>query len=100
MVYQTEPSGAYSLWKANAIGRNSTNLREFIEKNYEDGMSEQKTVRLAIETLLEVVESSKNISLCVIRTGNKSEMVDDSAIDAVVKQIEKEKEEAEQAKQK
>lgn len=39
-VYQTEPSGAYSLWKANAIGRNSTNLREFLEKNYEDGMSE------------------------------------------------------------
>ena len=66
-MYQTEPSGAYSLWKANAIGRNSTNLREFLEKNYEEGMNEEKTVRLAIETLLEVVESSKNISLCVMR---------------------------------
>ena len=42
-------------------------------------------MRLAIETLLEVVESSKNISLCVIRTGNKSEMLEDSVIDGVVK---------------
>ena len=51
-----------------------------------------------METLLEVVESSKNISLCVIRADNKSETVDDSVIDGVVKQIEKEKEEAEKAK--
>ena len=63
-------------------------------------MNEQKTVRLAIETLLEVVESSKNISLCVMRSDNKSEFLDDSVVDGVVKQIEKEKEEAEQAKQK
>ena len=33
-----------------------------------------------------------------MRSDNKSEFVDDSLIDSVVKQIEKEKEEAEQAK--
>ena len=50
--------------------------------------------------MLEVVESSKNLALCVMRSDNKSEMLEDSVIDAVVKQIEKEKEEAEQAKNK
>ena len=99
-IYQTEPSGAYALWKANAIGRNSKNLREFLEKNYEEGLSEEKAVRLGVETLLEVVESSKNIEICVMRSDNSSNMLSDEVIDGVVKQIEREKEEAEQAKQK
>ena len=32
--YQTEPSGAYSEWKANAIGKKSKELREFLETKY------------------------------------------------------------------
>jgi 20S proteasome alpha/beta subunit len=38
--YQTEPSGAYSEWKANAIGKKSKELKEFLEKNYKDDMTE------------------------------------------------------------
>ena len=60
-LYQTEPSGAYSLWKANAIGRNSKNLREYLEKNYKEGLTNDEALKLAVETLMEVVESSKNI---------------------------------------
>lgn len=97
-LYQTEPSGAYALWKANAIGRNSKNLREYLEKNYKDGLDNKQTVRLAVETLMEVVESSKNIEICVVYPDNKSEMLEDSAVDEIVKQIEKEREEAEAAK--
>lgn len=99
-LYQTEPSGAYALWKANAIGRNSKNLREYLEKNYKEDMDEKQSIRLAIETLLEVVESSKNIEISVTYPDNKSHMIDDATIDEYVKQIEKEREEAEQAKQK
>ena len=49
--------GAYNEWKANAIGRNASSLREFLEKKWEQDMDDEKTVRLAIETLLEVVEN-------------------------------------------
>lgn len=56
-----------------------------MEKNYEEGMSEEKSVRLAVETLMEVVESSKNISLCVMRDDNKTEFLDDSVVEKVVK---------------
>jgi 20S proteasome subunit alpha 4 len=84
-LYQTEPSGAYSLWKANAIGRNSKNLREYLEKNHKDGLSNNETIKLAVETLLEVVESSKNIEICVMTGARKFEMLDDAVIDTFVK---------------
>jgi 20S proteasome subunit alpha 4 len=98
-LYQTEPSGAYSLWKANAIGRNSKNLREYLEKHHIDGLSNDQTVKLAIETLLEVVESSKNIEICIMTGPKAFRMLPDVEIDTIVKQIEREKEEEASAKQ-
>lgn len=65
-LFQTEPSGAYNEWKANAIGRNASNLREFLEKKWQEGMEKEAAVRLSIETLLEVVENSKNIEICIM----------------------------------
>ncbi|RZS03403.1 hypothetical protein BHM03_00033582, partial [Ensete ventricosum] len=52
-LYQTDPSGTFSAWKANATGRNSNSMREFLEKNYKE-TSGQETVKLAIRALLEV----------------------------------------------
>jgi len=98
-LYVTEPSGAYSLWKANAIGRNSKTLREYLEKNQKDGLSKEETIRLAVETLMEVVESSKNIEICVMSGPKKFTMLEDAAIEKIVKDIEKQREEENQQKQ-
>ena len=43
-LYLTEPSGSCSLWKAHAIGRNSKNLKSFLEKHYEDDFSVEQTI--------------------------------------------------------
>ncbi len=40
-LYQTEPSGAFAEWKANAIGKKSKELREFLEEKYQDGLNEE-----------------------------------------------------------
>ena len=66
-LFQTEPSGMFTAWKATAIGRSSKTVREFLEKNYKDDMSEEETTKLAIKSLLEVVQAgAKNIELSLI----------------------------------
>lgn len=62
-LYQTDPSGTYSAWKANAIGRNSKTIREFLEKHYVETAG-RDTVKLAIKALMETVEAgSKSIEV-------------------------------------
>ena len=53
-LYQTEPSGTYTSWKASAAGRNEKNIREFLEKNYVADLNEDGAIKLAIRALLEV----------------------------------------------
>ncbi|XP_017773075.1 PREDICTED: proteasome subunit alpha type-7-1 [Nicrophorus vespilloides] len=103
-LYQTEPSGIYYEWKANATGRSAKTVKEFLEKYYtdEEVSTENGTVKLAIRALLEVVQSGqKNLEIAVMRRGQKMKMLDSATIEEYVTQIEKEKEEeAEKKKQK
>eukprot|EP00953_Heterococcus_sp_UTEX-ZZ885_P042494 21585-Heterococcus_DN1.PRE.2 len=98
-LYQTDPAGTYSEWKANAIGgKSSKNMREFLEKNCEDGMSESQAIKLCVKALLEVVDSgAKNMEICLIRRDQAIEMLSEEGLDAVVQQIEVEAEEAKAA---
>jgi len=93
-LFQTDPSGTHAEWKANATGRNSKTVREFLEKNYQDGMSDDEAVKLAIKALLETVEgTSKNLDIAVMRSDQKLTFLPDEEVDKVVKVIEEEKEE-------
>mmetsp|Transcript_6030 Transcript_6030/g.8683 ORF Transcript_6030/g.8683 Transcript_6030/m.8683 type:complete len:256 (-) Transcript_6030:86-853(-) len=94
VLYQTDPAGTHSSWKAQVIGgRNSKSLREFLEKGYEDGMKEKEAVKLAVQALLEVVDSgAKNMEVCVIRR-NETITMEEKDLDEVVKEIESEAEE-------
>ncbi|KAJ6708016.1 PROTEASOME SUBUNIT ALPHA/BETA [Salix viminalis] len=85
-------------WKANATGRNSNSMREFLEKNYKE-TSGQETVKLAIRALLEVVESGgKNIEVAVMTKDQGLRQLEEAEIDAIVAEIEAEKAAAEAAK--
>ena len=56
--------------QANATGRNSKTVLEFLEKNYKEDASRDECLKLALRGLMEVVESkSKSIEvagLCVL----------------------------------
>jgi 20S proteasome subunit alpha 4 len=93
-LYQTEPSGIYSAWKANAIGRSSKTVREFLERNYKEEMDRETTIRLAIKSLLEVVQTgAKNIEIALMAPGATIEMLATEEIESYVKEIEQEKQE-------
>lgn len=92
-LYQTEPSGMYSAWKANAIGRSSKTVREFLEKNYKDDMNENETIRLAVKSLLEVVQTgAKNIEIALMTGHGVLRILELAEIEEVVKTIEAEQE--------
>ncbi|KAF5386878.1 hypothetical protein D9615_001680 [Tricholomella constricta] len=92
-LYQTEPSGIYSAWKANAIGRSSKTVREFLEKNHKDDMSRDESIKLTVKSLLEVVQTgAKNIEISVMESYGKVTNLELAEIEAIVAEIEREKE--------
>lgn len=120
-LFQTDPSGIFSEWYANCIGRNSKNVKEFFEKNYpgikrvktEDESDEEEevtnldyeltdeaTIRLAVQALMEVVESPKNIEVAIIRNDAKNMVtyLEDKAIEELVDSLEKLAKEKEEKK--
>ena len=92
-LYQTEPSGAFSAWKATAIGRSSKNLQDFLEKNYREDLGLEDAVRVAVRALLEIVDSAgKNIEVLYVRSGESHgvqipEFMDKDAVDALAKEL-------------
>jgi Glu-tRNA(Gln) amidotransferase subunit E-like FAD-binding protein len=94
----TTLAGTYSAWKANAIGRNSKTIREFLEKNYAE-TSGRDTAKLAIRALMETVEAgSKNIEVAVMERATGLRILSDEEVDALVKEVADEKAAAEAAK--
>lgn len=111
-LYQTEPSGIYSAWyithvitkalhktnvsdrKANAIGRSSKTVREFLERNHKEEMDREETIKLTVKSLLEVVQTgAKNIEIAIMAPGKTIEMLPVEDIESYVKSIEAEKQE-------
>jgi hypothetical protein len=53
--------------QANAIGRSSKTVREFLEKNHKDDMTRDESIKLTVKSLLEVVQTgAKNIEISVM----------------------------------
>jgi Proteasome subunit len=60
------------LIKANAVGRSSKTVREFLEKNHKDDMNRVDTIKLTVKSLLEVVQTgAKNIEITVMESFSK-----------------------------
>ena len=98
-LYSTDPSGTYSEWKAHAIGRNSSSLKEFLEKHYQDGLEEHDAIKLAVRTLLEIVESGgKSMEIVVRRNNQAPHMMTADEIQTHVDEVEREKQAEEEAR--
>lgn len=80
--------------KANAIGRSSKTVREFLERNHKEGMDREETIKLTIKSLLEVVQTgAKNIEIAISAPGKALEMLPVEDIEKYVENINTEKQE-------
>eukprot|EP00270_Netrium_digitus_P001447 TRINITY_DN1156_c0_g1_i1.p1 TRINITY_DN1156_c0_g1~~TRINITY_DN1156_c0_g1_i1.p1 ORF type:complete len:250 (-),score=57.12 TRINITY_DN1156_c0_g1_i1:289-1038(-) len=96
-LFQTDPAGTYTAWKANATGRNSKSVREYLEKNYKE-TSGKETIKLTVRALLEVVESGgRNIEVAVM-TKAGLRVLEEAELEEVVVAIDAEKAAADAAK--
>lgn len=101
-LFQTDPSGIYYEWKANATGKSAKTVREFLEKFYkpEEVETEEGAIKLAIKALLEVVQSGqKNLEVAVMRKDQPMKMLDLATIEKYVTTIEEEVAKEKAAKQ-
>jgi 20S proteasome subunit alpha 4 len=98
-LFQSDPSGTYTEWVANAIGRNSKPVVEYLEKNIKDGesMNEQQTIRMAISAMLEVIEAGgKNMEVGVMRMNEGIVMLENDIVESVSKELIEEREKSKQ----
>jgi 20S proteasome subunit alpha 4 len=92
-LFQTEPSGAFSAWKATAIGRSQKTLQDFLEKHYKEGLDQDESIRLAIRAILEIVDSSsKNIEVIFVKSGEPHgvqvpEYMDKEAVSQIAQEL-------------
>jgi len=92
LLYMTEPSGSYSMWKACVIGKNSKTVQEFLEKNYKDGLGLEECLKMGVNAMMEVIEgASRNIEVGYMKPDGKFITLTDEQIVTMITLIEKEK---------
>lgn len=91
-LYATDPAGTYFEWKANAIGHNSKTVKEYLSKNYRDGLTDEEAIKLGVEGLLEILQvSGKNMEIGIIRNNEPISFIQEDKIAKIVTEIESEK---------
>ena len=55
-LFETDPSGVVAAYRAQSIGGGATTVMETLERGYEEGMSLESAVVLALEALRTVIE--------------------------------------------
>lgn len=86
-MYQTDPNGTYTGWKAAALGANHKTPLDYLEKNYKEDMDASATKKLAIRALLEICEASTNNIEIMVLTKNGNEFMSDAELEPLLKEL-------------
>lgn len=80
-LFQTDPSGINLEWRANAIGRNSKTVLQFLELKYtnETASSVTLAINLAIQALI-LVTDGLNVEIAVLKRNEPMKMLDTGEI--------------------
>lgn len=50
-LYKTDPSGSYLAYKATVIGKGGAELKEYLQKNYKEGMNKDQAIKFVLKAL-------------------------------------------------
>ena len=73
-LFMTDPSGAYWGYKAQAIGSGAQTVKELLEKEYKVDLNLDQSIKLALTSLNQVIESdfdSDKVEIAVIKNTDK-----------------------------
>ncbi len=67
-VYHTDPSGTLTQWQAVAIGKGGAKAKDHLEENWEEGLTEDEAIELAVNALKEGEEDIEvdNIEMATV----------------------------------
>ena len=92
-LYQSDPSGNYSGWKATAIGGNTQAAQSVLKSEYKDDITLDKAIGLALRVLAKSVDSvalsSKKIDIAVmtkVRNAPIFDILGQERVDELIKQ--------------
>ncbi|OHS96070.1 Proteasome subunit alpha type-7 [Tritrichomonas foetus] len=89
-IYETLPSGAYAEWKARTIGRHDQTVMEYLEKHYKDDMTDDDAIKMAVGSLLEVVENgAKNLEVALMKCGEPMVLMKEEQLAPLIEAINK-----------
>jgi len=100
-LYQSDPSGNYSGWKATVIGQNNQAGKSILKTDYKENGTIENNLKLSVKVLLKTLDSAaptpERIELSVMKKGEGGKIIHTTLSDAEVKvlidEIEKELEE-------
>ncbi len=82
-LYEAEPSGALTGFKADAIGSGKKEVDEFFEKEYKEGLSIEDGISLAMKALKKTTDAklkAENVDIAEIAKGKKLKVLSDEEV--------------------
>jgi proteasome alpha subunit len=68
-LYETDPSGSLTGYRAACIGANKEKVLEYFEENYKDGLSMDEAIMLGLKALKEVAkDTTLSVEIGVVKT--------------------------------
>jgi proteasome alpha subunit len=79
-IFETEPSGAITEYKAVAIGQNREKLMKYLEKNYKENISLETAIKLGIKALSLNLDNKEKLNPKSLEVINITEDNHDSVV--------------------
>lgn len=89
-LFETEPSGAFTGYKASCIGRGREAVMNLFEKEYQDDMDQESAILLALKGLKQVSEDPNQplvVEIGIITRGKNFEIMKQEEVDKYLKKL-------------